>query len=74
MTKILILRYIVIVMLVIIVGSLFSALYYFIKDQGNKDGKRVVKALSIRIGLSITLFILLGIGYATGFIPPTGLR
>jgi predicted Kef-type K+ transport protein len=74
MTKVLILKILVVVTLFIIIGSLFSALFYLVKDQGHKDSTRVVKALSIRIGLSLTLFILLGIGYATGFIPSTGLR
>lgn len=74
MTKILILKFIVIATLIVILGSLFSALFYLIKDQGDKNSTRVVKALTVRIGLSIILFALLGIGYSTGFIPQTGLR
>ncbi len=74
MTKVLIIKIFVIITLIIILGSLFSALFYLIKDQGNKDSTRVVKALTIRIALSITLFVLLGIGYSTGFILQTGLR
>ena len=74
MTKILILKFIVIATLIVILGSLFSALFYLIKDQGDKNSTRVVKALTVRIGLSITLFALLGIGYSTGFIPQAGLR
>jgi len=74
MTKVIILKFLVIATLVVILGSLFSALFYLIKDQGARDSTRVVKALTIRIALSITLFALLGIGYATGFIPATGLR
>lgn len=74
MTKVLILKILVIIALLVIVGSLFSALFYLIKDQGQRDSTRVVKALTVRIGLSLTLFILLGIGYSTGFIPETGLR
>jgi len=74
MTKVIILKFLVITTLVVILGSLFSALFYLIKDQGSRDSTRVVKALTIRIALSITLFALLGIGYATGFIPATGLR
>lgn len=51
----------VILMLVIIVASLFSALFYLVKDKG--QGNRTVKALTLRISLSIGLFILLLIGY-----------
>ena len=74
MTKVLILKFLVILTLIIIVGSLFSAMFFLLKDGGKADSYRVVKALTVRIGLSITLFALLGIGYATGFIPATGLR
>lgn len=74
MTKVIILKFLVIAVLLVIIGSLFSALFYLIKDQGRGDSTRVVKALTVRIALSLTLFILLGIGYSTGFIPATGLR
>jgi len=74
MTKVIILKILVVATLAVILGSLFSALFFLIKDKGSRDSTRVVKALTIRIALSITLFVLLGIGYATGFIPATGLR
>lgn len=51
----------VILVLLIIIGSLFSALFYLVKDKG--QGNRTVKALTLRISLSIGLFILLLIGY-----------
>ncbi len=51
----------VILVLVLIVASLFSALFYLVKDKG--QGSRTVKALTLRISLSIALFILLLIGY-----------
>lgn len=59
-------RIVVIVFLLFILGSLGSALYYLIRDKGKSD--RTVKALTWRIGLSITLFILLMAGYYTGLI------
>jgi hypothetical protein len=74
MTKVIILKYLVVAVLIMIVGSLFSALFYLIKDQGQGDSTRMVKALTVRIALSMTLFILLAIAYTTGFIPATGLR
>lgn len=51
----------VIIALLLIIGSLFSALFYLFKDKG--QGDRAVKALTFRISLSIGLFILLMIGY-----------
>ncbi|OGV75837.1 MAG: hypothetical protein A3I83_03800 [Methylotenera sp. RIFCSPLOWO2_02_FULL_45_14] len=56
----------IVIVLFTIVGSLFSALYFLAKDKGS--GERTVKALTIRIGLSITLFLLLLIGYYFGLI------
>ena len=56
----------IVVMLLLIVGSLFSGLYYLIKDKGT--GERTAKALTIRISLSITLFLLLMLGFYTGVI------
>jgi hypothetical protein len=56
----------VVVTLIIIVGSLFSALYFLSKDK--TGGERTVKALTVRIGLSIVLFILLLIAGKFGLI------
>ncbi len=64
-------RILVILFLVFIVGSLLSAGYYLIRDKGTSE--RTVKALTVRISLSIALFILLMAGYYTGVIPRTGL-
>ena len=56
----------VILFLAFIVASLFSALYYLIRDRG--QGTRTVKALTVRITLSVVLFALLMLGYYFGFI------
>lgn len=60
------LKVFIIAALLLIIGSLFSALFYLIKDKG--QGKRTVKALTMRISLSLGLFLLLMIGYYTGVI------
>ena len=57
-------------MLFIIIGSLFSGLFYLIRDKGTSE--RTVRALTVRISLSVLLFILLMIGYATGLLQPHG--
>lgn len=61
-------RTLVIVFLLVIVGSLFSALVFLLKDKGTTE--RTVKALSVRIGVSITLFALLMAGFYFGVLPP----
>jgi hypothetical protein len=57
-------RYVVILFLVLIVGSLASALVYVLRDRGS--GERAVRALTIRVALSVTLFALLMLGYWFG--------
>jgi len=53
-------------MLIAIVVSLGSALWYMLRP--GKDPKRMVKALALRVGLSVTLFVILMAGYYFGFI------
>ena len=65
-------RIIVIAILALIVGSLASALWFLIRDKGTSE--RTVKALTVRISLSIGLFLLLMAGYYFGIIPKTGLH
>ena len=59
-------KIIVILFLVFIVASLFSALYFLIRDKG--QGTRTVKALTVRVTLSVILFALLMLGIYTGVI------
>jgi hypothetical protein len=59
-------RYVVIAMLIAIVVSLGSAFWAMLRP--GKDPKRMVKALSFRVGLSVTLFLLLMAGYYFGLI------
>lgn len=61
----------VIAILVVILASLGSALVFMIQDQGR--GRRTAKALTVRISLSIGLFVLLMAAYATGLITPHGI-
>ncbi len=62
-------KVIVVLTLIVIVGSLFSALFFLAKDK--TGGDRTVKALTIRISLSIGLFILLLISGKLGLIGHT---
>ncbi len=64
-------RYVILIFILLIIGSLFSALYYMIRDKGQST--RAVRALTWRVGLSITLFLILMLGYHFGFITPQGM-
>ena len=59
-------KIVVILFLIFIVASLGSALYFLIKDRGQSD--RMVKALTVRVVLSVVLFALLMLGFYLGFI------
>lgn len=59
-------KLLIVAMLLLIVGSLFSALIYLMKDKG--QGERTARALTLRISLSLLLFLLLMAGYYTGVI------
>ena len=60
----------IVLILLVIIGSLFSGLFYLVRDKGSSD--RTVRALTVRISLSVLLFLLLMIGYATGVLQPHG--
>jgi hypothetical protein len=53
---------------IVIMLFMFSALFYLVKNRG--DSKRVAKALTLRIGLSLSLFLLLLVAFALGWITP----
>ncbi len=63
-------KLVIIAFLVVIVGSLASALFYLMRDKGGSD--RTVKALTVRVALSLTLFLILMISYYFGLIPKSG--
>ncbi|MGI9329401.1 MAG: twin transmembrane helix small protein [Gammaproteobacteria bacterium] len=63
-------KFIVILLLLGIVASLGSGLFFLVKDDG--DNKRMVKALTVRIILSVALFVFLIFAWATGLIQPRG--
>ena len=55
-------------MLIAIVVSLGSALWFMLRPS-KEDPQRMVKALALRVGLSVTLFLMLMLGYYFGLIP-----
>ncbi len=54
--------------LLVIVASLGSGLFYLMKDRG--ESRRTLNALTLRIALSVILFLLILLGFATGVITP----
>ena len=65
-------RYFVIFVMLCILGSLFSALFFMFSDKGNS--RRMVKALTIRVALSVSLFVMLMVLFYFGVIGRTGVQ
>jgi len=63
----------IILVFLVIVGSLVQGMYYLSKDNGSQNKVRLVRALTIRISLSFVLFFLLLFSYFVGWIQPHGL-
>ena len=66
-------KLVVVGLLAAIVVSMGSALFHLVHDRKGET-KKMVRALTVRISLSVALFILLFIAYALGLIEPHGVR
>lgn len=60
-------RYVVILAFVAIVASLASALVFVYRDESGS--RRAAKALTIRVALSVGLFLLLMLAHGLGLMP-----
>lgn len=60
-------KLIIVLMLFAVIGSLFSGLFFLVRDHGAND--RTVKALTLRVALSVAILALLLLGYRFGMIP-----
>jgi cytochrome bd-type quinol oxidase subunit 2 len=56
----------------LIIASLGSALVFMMRDKGKTN--RTVRALAMRVGFSIALFLLVLGAHQMGWIEPTGIR
>lgn len=74
-------KYLVIVAFVAIIGSLGAALVFMMRggvgddEAGNTDSRRgrMARALALRVGFSVLLFVIVLVSYFMGWIQPTGL-
>lgn len=61
----------IIINFILILISLFSGVIFLAKDDGKSN--RVVTSLTVRVVLSIALFILIFVGYYMGDLKPHGI-
>jgi hypothetical protein len=64
-------RILIILLVIAVLASLFSGLFFLYKDKSG--GNRMVISLTIRIALSILIFVILMVSYYLGYIQPHGL-
>jgi hypothetical protein len=67
-----VMRIMVILAFIGILGSLASALFYLMRDKGGSS--KTVNALTLRIGLSVALFLFLLFSYWMGWVETTGFQ
>lgn len=60
----------ILIVFILIIVSLISSFTFLVKDQGRTN--RTVKSLTFRVILSVSLFVLLIVGFMTGMIKPHG--
>lgn len=64
-------KIVIVVAFLLIIGSLASALVFMIRDRGRTHN--TVRALALRVGFSIALFVLILIAHQMGWIQSTGI-
>ncbi|MFT3812318.1 MAG: twin transmembrane helix small protein [Acidovorax sp.] len=71
-------KYLVVLAFIAILASLGSALFFMMRGGQNAQadkakGSHMARALAVRVGLSILLFVCLLVAWKLGYIQPTGL-
>ncbi len=59
---------IILILLAAVVVSLFSGLFFLVRDRDSQESTRMLTSLKIRVGLSITLVIFLVAAYLLGWL------
>jgi flagellar basal body-associated protein FliL len=72
-------KIVIVAFLVLVLAALGGAGFFMLRhkpDEGPAHGrpdKRMARALALRVGLSVTLFLLILLAYALGWIHPSGI-
>jgi low affinity Fe/Cu permease len=71
----LVMKYVIALVFVGILASLGSALFFMLKDgrEGRAKSGGMARALTVRIGLSVLLFLCVLLAWKFGYIQPGGL-
>ncbi len=69
-----ILRLVIVLAFIAIIVSLGTALYHLARGPGKGDSRKMVRSLTVRIVLSLLLFLLIMAAWWAGLIAPHGLQ
>ncbi|TWG83823.1 Protein of unknown function (DUF2909) [Cupriavidus gilardii J11] len=65
-------RIVIVIAFILILASLASALFFMMRDRGKTPN--MVRSLTVRVGLSVALFLFILFSYWMGWIESTGIR
>jgi Protein of unknown function (DUF2909) len=70
-------KLIIIIALIAVLGALASAGFFMLRkrddDGGENRDKRMARALALRVGLSVALFVFILLSWKMGWISPSGI-
>jgi hypothetical protein len=73
-------KFVILIGLIGVLGALASAGFFMLRKRDDKDSdgveqrdKRMARALAVRVGLSIALFLFILVAWKMGWISPSGL-
>lgn len=70
-------KLIIIIALIAVLGALASAGFFMLRkrddDSGENRDKRMARALALRVGLSVALFVFILLSWKMGWISPSGI-
>ncbi len=68
-------KYLVVIGLLLILASLGTALFFMLRGSkgDTKKSSNMAKAITIRIGLSVLVFVCILVGWKLGYIQPSGI-
>ena len=64
-------KILIIIVMLIILGALVSGLFFLVRDHGKSN--RTLKALTWRIGLSLSVFVFLWVAFYFHWLTPHGI-
>jgi hypothetical protein len=66
--------FVIVAFLVLVLAALGSAGFFMLRRKdGDDEGKRMARALAVRVALSVGLFLLILLAWSLGWIHPKGI-